>query len=283
MGARGNQPRPPSVPGRGLPAFVSHPGLSVRNFFSLPRPRQWTWAIIICIPALLPMAALAAGLGWTLSAAGHGLAWKAAAAAGCYLLWIAMLPLWMPVIQLATAPVLYLLGRYRYFSPMLLVENPGATEYRIHGGTNFDYLVHLRWRDRGPPAARKTLAYYLQGLVALADEVEGGRLPGGLRIVATSYIFTPRTAERLGFTMEPAAAGHVLGLYANYLNLMWKHSFAQGRLALPDLSRTRQAATTGRELLRHRDHIQALAARLQVTREPPHRGYRGDVTLSGLL
>lgn len=235
----------------------------MRNFFSLPRRRQWAWAIFICIPALLPMGGLAAGLLIVLNSEDNGPVWKAGAAVGMYALWLLLLPVWMPVLQFATGPVMYLLGRYRYFSPMLLVENPGKTEYRIHGGTNFDYFVNLRWSERGPAAARKTLLFYLQGLVALADEVEAGRLPMHLRIVATSYVFTPRTAQRLGFTVEPPASWQVLALYSNYLNLLWKHSFAQGRIALPDLRNIRQAAITGGELLRHRARIQALSARLR--------------------
>ncbi|HEV2147840.1 MAG TPA: hypothetical protein VGR37_10595 [Longimicrobiaceae bacterium] len=235
----------------------------MRSFFSLSRPKQWVCAVLLSYAAMLPVMLAGGALAVFALESGRGFPWVVGSAGVLLLLYMVLLPLWMPLLQFVTAPLAYLLGHYRYLSPMLLVEKPTLEEYRIHGGTNFDYFVHLRWRDRGPSAARKTLRYYLEGLLALADEVEQGRLPAELRIVGTSYIFTPSTARRLGFTMEEPARGALLGLYLNYLNLLWKHSFARGRLAFPDVHRIRQAATTGGTLVRHRPRIEALLRRLR--------------------
>lgn len=235
----------------------------MRTFFSMPRWRQWLWASLLCWAFLLPMGALAAvAVGAALGAGREPLA-ALGLLAGTYVLLVLLFPLWVPLAQFATAPMLYLLGHYRYYSPMLLVEGPSDEELRIHGGTNFDYFVHFAWSDRGPAAARKTLQHYLRGLLALADAVERGEVRPETRIVASSYIFTARTARRVGFTPEPIAASARWGLYGNYLNLLWKHSFAKGRLAPPDLRRIGQAATTGAELVRNRDRIVRLLRRLE--------------------
>jgi hypothetical protein len=239
----------------------------MRHFFTMSRRRQWLTAVPLASLALLPLLLAGAAFGWLVTRPDPGPLPMLLGMLGIYIAWLLLFPLWMPLIQFASAPLLHLLGHYRYYSPMLLVEKPTAEEYRIHGGTNFDYFVHLRWRDRGPPAARKTLRFYLQGLLAIADDVEDGRLPGELRIVASSHIFTPTTARRLGFELEPVGTTARLGLYLNYGNLLWKHSFARGRLAFPDLGRIRQAATTGERLARHRGSIEGLLRRLE--RTPP--------------
>lgn len=234
-------------------SFRMHP------FYGLPRPILWAAALLGALSSLAPFALLGPLMGLLTDTLGPP---------GILLLvpaYVLLIPLAAPWIQFATAPLLRLLGVYRYYSPMLLVENPRPTAFHIHGGTNLDYLLHLRWRDRGAPAARKTLCHYLRGLVAIGDEVAGGALPPDLRVVATSYVFTETSARRLGFTVEPVAGGERLGLWLNGINLVLKHSFAQGRPALPDLSRVRRASISGADLAAARPALEALLARLEGT------------------
>lgn len=225
--------------------------------YHLPRPLLWGAALLLAGTAVTPFALLVPLVRLLVNGLGP---------AGIVFLlpaYILILLASLPWIQLATTPVMRLAGVYRYYSPMLLVENPRPTGFHVHGGTNLDYLLHLRWSDRGPAAARKTLRHYLRGLLAIADEVARGELPTDLPIVATSYVFSETTARRLGFTVEPVPRGERLGLWMNYPNLLLKHSFAQGRPALPDLSRVRRATITGGRLAERRDSLRALLARLE--------------------
>ncbi len=221
------------------------------------RTAQWLLAILLMLLCFLPLALFFVFLAWV--ARSKGIEWAVAIAPTYFLL----IPLYMPWLQLTSAPLFRLIGIYKYYSPMLVVENPNLKEYHIHGGTNLDYLLHLTWKERGPVAARKTLTYYLEGLLAIADEVEQGILPGDLKIVAASYIFSESTARRLGFTLEEIDNSAKMGLILNYVNLLLKYSYARGRLAFPQLSDMKQASTTGAELVRHRHQIQRLLARLR--------------------
>src|SRR5262249_31586225 len=115
---------------------------------------------------------------------------------------IALLPLVFSFVQTAFSPILRLLGVYRYHSPMLKVTIRSRRIYEIHGGTMFDYLIHLRWKDQGAAAARWILVSYLQGLSDIADCVERGELPPAIRITGTSYFFRDASARRLGFALE---------------------------------------------------------------------------------
>lgn len=226
-------------------------------FYDLPRPLVWVAALLLAGTAAAPFALLFP-LGELLV--------RTMGPAGAVLLLPAYVLIFifsLPWLQLATTPVLRLAGVYRYYAPMLLVENPRPTGFHIHGGTNLDYVLHLRWSDRGAAAARKTLCHYLRGLLAIGDEVARGALPHDLPITGTSYVFSESTARRLGFTVEPVPSGGRMGLWMNLPNLFLKHSFARGRLALPDLSRVRRATITGGELAARRDAIRDLLARLE--------------------
>lgn len=225
--------------------------------YDLPRPLLWAAALLLAVLAVAPLLLLVPLARLLVNALGP---------AGLVLLvpgYLVLFLVSLPWIQLTTTPVMRLSGAYRYYSPMLLVENPRPTGYHIHGGTNLDYLLHLRWADRGPAAARKTLCHYLRGLLAIADEVARGELPPDTPIVASSYVFSASTARRLGFTVEPVPPGERLGLWMNLPNLLLKHSFAQGRPAFPDLTRVRRATTTGGRLVAQRGALRALLARLE--------------------
>jgi hypothetical protein len=63
----------------------------------------------------------------------------------------------------------------------------------------FDYVLLFRWCDRGRPAVRRILLWYVDGLIALAREIELGRIPHDTEISATSYIFSRHSLRRFGF------------------------------------------------------------------------------------
>ena len=186
--------------------------------------------------------------------------------------WIlATVPLLLSTYQLSITPAFRLLGIYRYHSPMLKVTIRTSRVYEIHGGTNFDYLLNLRWRDRGPVAARRVMTLYLEGLLDIADRVDEGTLPRSILITATSYFFRGESAERLGFTILEPSLRLRLNLVLNLLDLILMYSFTRGRLAFPQILRVRQAVVRGDRLLARRASIEAMMRTLQ-------RAPAGDTT-----
>lgn len=164
--------------------------------------------------------------------------------------------------SLLLTPLYFLIGRFCYLSPMLLATRRPGGGLDLHVGTLFDYAVRLRWSDRGPRAARIVTADVLRGLLALTEQVERGELPPDAELVATSYFFSDRTVERLGFELRevPAAVRH--NLVVSSLSIAVRLSFTRGRPAFPDLRRIRQAVTTPGRLAEHSGEIRRLLRRL---------------------
>lgn len=223
-------------------------------FYDLPRPLLWALALALGALALAPLAAFWA-LVFTADDGFSAVGWVAAAAVGA--------PLLQPWLQLTAAPLLRLTGRTRYFSPMLLAEAPTPEQLQIHGGTLFDYLLHFRPSDRGQAATRSTMRFYVDGLVAIADEVRRGTLAADVRIVGVSWFFSEETARRLGFTVESTRYAERLGLWASVVAIALKHSFARGYPAWPDLRRIRKVTITGSELVAHVPELERLRSRLR--------------------
>lgn len=164
-------------------------------------------------------------------------------------------PLLAPLESLLLTPLYTVSGRFRYYSAFLFATRGHGGRLDLHVGTLFDYILHLRWSERGPRAARHVTAELLRGLLALCNEVECGRTVPGTEIVATSYFFSDRTLARLGFTLRPPPALLVQNLVVASLSVALRLSFTRGRPAFPDLRQIRQATTTAGELLRHKETI----------------------------
>lgn len=156
-----------------------------------------------------------------------------------------------------------LLGVYKYLSPMLLVFGANDKNYDIHSGTSFDYLCWLKWEDRGQVAREKIWGYFLEGLLAIAEEIENGKRPKSLVVSGTSYFFSENTAKRLGLSLEKPELFYRLNLYFNFIDLFWMYSFAWGRWRMPKLSEAKKAVITGEELLKQKPHLEKVLARLR--------------------
>jgi hypothetical protein len=185
----------------------------------------------------------------------------------------------VPAAQLVLTPVWRWAGIYRYHSPALFVVERGAGQLELHGGTAFDYLLHLRWAERGAPARRILLGHYLAGLSSIIDDIQSGRIPADARITGTSYFFSDRSAARLGFALQPPSRGEVLHALLDIVSLSAMYSYVHGRPAIPRVWRARQATITARALARRKRTVQALRARLARSVPPspppgsrPHRG-----------
>ena len=168
----------------------------------------------------------------------------------------------------ATTPFLRMVGFYRYYSPYLCVMLPTRRRLDVHLGTSFDHLLTLRPRDRGSPARRLMLRGALDGLLAIARDIEQGTLPETVIIEGTSWFFTERTARRLGFELvAPSWFGRLIPIVIS-LDIMLMSSFTRGRFHLPAVGRVRRARTTGARLLAQQARIREIRDRLARSDEP---------------
>lgn len=175
---------------------------------------------------------------------------------------VLLLPL-IPVLEsLLLTPVYTLTGRFSYYSPLLLATK-SEQGLDLHMGTLYDYLSQLRWRDRGLRSQRHSVLLVLQGLLSICDAVAEGKLSADNKITATSYFFSSRSVNKLGFTLSKGAFEVKLNLALVYLSLILRLSFMKGRWSLPDLKRVRCIHTTAGELLQHRSQIAKMLVHLQ--------------------
>jgi hypothetical protein len=220
----------------------------VHAFARLSKPAQWAVAVGAALLGLAVIGSLFAlpVLDWR---------WLPISLLG--------LPFLAPVEGLLLAPLYGLAGYFRYYSPMLLATRRRSGGLDLHVGTLFDYVMRLRWSDRGPRAARIVTADILRGLLQIAEEVERGTLSPDAELVATSYLFSDRSIARLGFTLRPAPGAVVANLAVTSLSIALRLSFTRGRFAYPDLRRIRQAVTSAGELAQHAGEIRRLLERLR--------------------
>lgn len=172
-----------------------------------------------------------------------------------------LLPLWMMAAIFFLAPLLRLVGALRYYSPYLIVTRSRGGSLDLHGATLFDYILLFRWSDRGRPAVRKILIWYVEGLLALVREIEKGDLPDNIVLSATSYIFSESIARRYGFRVETASRFSVGG-FLTYPTQLITYSFAKGRWAVPPILCARRATISGADLVAQSDQLEKLYRRL---------------------
>ena len=183
------------------------------------------------------------------------------------LLWWLSLPLLASLFMFTTTPFMVLLGVYKYLSPMLLVYNPNKKLYDLHNGTSFDYVLLMRKVKAGSAAKKLILKYYLEGLLQIIREIKTGNLPDSLVISGSSYFFSERTAEKLGFSLQKADSMVYFNSAFNMLDLTWMYSYAHGRFRLPNLSKIKKASISGEDLLKQEAYIRRLKQALSTKDE----------------
>ena len=232
-------------------------------FYAQSRLFQWTLALFFLNAFCALVAAVSLGI-----AALLGLRWYVTSELmiAVYGNLCLLLPIWMLLANFLTAPFLRLIGVYRYYSPYLIVTGSRHRGLQLHGATLFDYWLLLGWEERGRPAVRRILIWYLEGLVALARDIEAGRFPMDVPIFATSYIFSNRSALRYGFKVD-SSRRFLFGCLLTYPTQFLTYSFARGRWAFPNLSRAKRATISGRELCAHIGSFERLLKRLRDQRD----------------
>ena len=176
---------------------------------------------------------------------------------GCFSIFI-VVPLW----QFLSTPFFRLIGLYKYLSPMLLVFRASDKKYDLHNGTSFDYLFVMQKYKPGRKFRGKIWDYYIIGLLKIVEKIENKSLSENVVVRGSSYFFSDRTAKRLGFKLSKTNMGEKLNILANYLDLLWMYSLAQGKLAFPNLNNIKTAEIKGAELVANKAKLKALSAYL---------------------
>jgi hypothetical protein len=146
-------------------------------------------------------------------------------------------------------------GLCRYHSPLLYTIGLGR-QREIHLGTTADFLL------RGDPCRRLLLARLAEGLLALCEEVECGRLSPEVVLVGTSDLLRDGTARRLGFrTSRPGPLAVAFTLTA-WTQVSLLRTFLRRGPALVRLRRLRRLRIDAGELAARRGELQQLRDRL---------------------
>lgn len=161
----------------------------------------------------------------------------------------------IPISQFLASPLYTLMGLYKYLSPMLLVVNASNQKYDIHNGTSFDYLYIMRKVKPGAEWKKTMLLYYLDGLLEIIRRVEEEEIPNTVEIRGSSYFFSERTAENMGFEIKKTGSFEKFNLLINYLDLMWTYSVANAKISFPNLMNIKTASITGAQLVQNKNQV----------------------------
>lgn len=158
------------------------------------------------------------------------------------------------VLRYVTTPLLRRMGIYRYWSPLFLTQRFGSRTLEMHLGTSWDFL---RQRDL---TQRRLLRHVSDGLMALLDEAEAGRIPWSFRLRGTMSFLTEKTSRSLGFTTRRPNALEWLAFALNWPELCLLHSVARKRLSFVDIRRVHIIHATIGDLLSMRPRLSALTS-----------------------
>ncbi len=215
----------------------------MNKFYELNKILQWIIAIIMFLIMLAGFTI------WMKIVARNPL--------GCFSIFIVV-----PLCQFLSTPFFKLIGLYKYLSPMLLVFSASDKKYDLHNGTSFDYVFVMRKYKPGKKLRKKILDDYLMGLLKIIEKIENKSLSENVIIRGSSYFFSYRTANRLGFKLSKTNMGEKINIVANYLDLLWMYSLAHGKLVFPNLNNIKTAEIKGAELVANKAKLKTLSAYL---------------------
>jgi hypothetical protein len=215
----------------------------MNDFYKLPKALQWVLALIMLVGGFFPALALIE-LGYEYPIA--------------YLLFF----VYIPIGQFSFTPFFTLLGVYRYYSHMLLGYTPSDTQIDLHSGGSFDYLFVMRKYKSGIELRNRLLLFQLEGLKKIIQLIEDKAIPESVNIVGTSYFFSNRTVQRIGFELIEPSLFYRINLFVNFLDLLWMYSLAQGKLAIPMVWQAKKAQIIGQKLVEHKVQLNALYDKL---------------------
>lgn len=128
----------------------------------------------------------------------------------------------------------------------------------LHNGTTFDYLINMKLKDKGIKARNKILAYFVEGLLKITDEIESGKIDSSLPIEGTSYFFSDSTAVRLGFRLHKPIYYYYFNFIFNFTDLFLMYSYSKGKFTIPRVFHIKRAVITASELCAQKENLQSL-------------------------
>ena len=170
---------------------------------------------------------------------------------------------YVPISQFLYTPLFKLMGGYTYYSPMLLGYMANDQQIDLHSGTGFDHFFVLRRVKSGIALRNSLLAYHVEGLLNLISKIENKQIPASVTIVGTSYFFSDRTLDKLGFKIEKASLFYRANLIINLIDLVWMFSLARGTFSIPKVWNAKKASIQGAGLVTQKQKLEALYARLK--------------------
>jgi hypothetical protein len=171
--------------------------------------------------------------------------------------------LYIPISQFLFTPIYKLTGCYTYYSPMLLGYMVNDKEIDLHSGTSFDYLFVLNKFKLGTPLRNRIMMYHLQGLLKIIQLIEDEHIPASVNIIGTSYFFSERTLNNLGFQLEKATLFYRINLFINFIDLFWMYSLSKGKLAIPRVWDAKKAKITGDMLVAQKTKFEGFYQKLE--------------------
>lgn len=173
------------------------------------------------------------------------------------ILFLLFLPVTLPLAVCTMTPLMRVSGYFIYYSPMLLGIK-SKKKLDLHNGTTFDYLLNMKLKDKGIKARYRILAYYLEGLLKIINEIEDGKISDSISIEGTSYFFSDNTAERLGFELRKPIFYYYFNFIFNFTDLTLMYSYSKGRFTIPRIFKIKRAVITPAKLCSQKESLKSL-------------------------
>lgn len=208
---------------------------NIKKIYTFPKTVQWIFAITLSITGILISLSLLSLV--------------------YFPLWLLIIPVIKTISHFAITPLLRLSGLLNYYSPMLLVVKSKTQEWELHNGTTFDYILNMKWKQKGSNASKYIMINYLKGLLKIITEIEKNKLKEEITILGISYIINKKTAERLGFTVEKPNIFRRILFLIDYFTLFLMYSYSQGKFAFPNVLKVKKIKISGSKLIASKEKI----------------------------
>jgi len=212
-------------------------------FYKLPKVLQWGIALTLLVGGFFPALAVIE-LGYL-----HPIG---------YLLFL----FYIPIGQFSFTPFFKLVGVYNYYSPMLLGYMPSNIQIDLHSGGSFDYLFVMRKYSPGFEMKKRLLLFHVEGLRNIAQLIEDKTIPASVTIVGTSYFFSDRSAQQMGFELINPSLFYRINLFVNIFDLTWMYSLSQGKWSLPKVWQAKKVQISGQKLVENKGQLELLYNKL---------------------
>lgn len=106
------------------------------------------------------------------------------------------------------------------------------------------------------------MMYHLEGLLKLIQLIENKHIPASVNIIGTSYFFSERTLNNLGFKLEKATFFYRVNLFINFIDLFWMYSLSKDKIAIPAVWDAKKAKITGDILVAQKTKFEGLYQKL---------------------